>query len=237
MLALLDHRAPQEIEKSLLKKGYRVLRMPSHPRLPNPVSAHTDLLLFFAPEEILCVKSYFEIAKDLLFEIAEAAQKSLRLIEEKLGDTYPKDVPLNAARVGETLFCNPKTVAKRIRVSLVNEKTATVKQGYTKCSILPVGDRALITEDVAIAAIARQKGFDVLQIEKGHVTLPGYDTGFLGGAASFSPYQKRNEIFFCGSLEQHPNADSIKRFCQKHQQQAVPLGDFPLFDVGTIFLI
>ena len=237
MLALLDHRTPLEAEKSLLAKGYEVLRMPSHPRLPAPVSAHADLLLFFAPDEILCTKDYFEIAKDLLFEISQAAQKPLRLIEEALGDGYPKDVPLNAALVGETLFCNPKTVAKRIRISLVNEKTVAVKQGYTKCSILPVGDRALITEDAAIAALARQNGFDVLQIEKGNVSLPGYDTGFLGGAASFSPYQKSNEILFCGSLEQHPNGDAVKVFCKKHQKEVVPLGEFPLLDVGTLFLI
>ena len=237
MLALLDHRAPKELEDSLWGKDYRVLRLPAHPKLPLPVSAHADLLLFFAPEEVLCTKSYFEIAKDLLFEIAAAAQKPLRLIEEELGAPYPKDVFLNAVLVGNTLFCNPKTVARRVRVSLINEQTALVKQGYTKCSILPVGDRALITEDVAIAAIARQKGFDVLQIEKGHVSLPGYDTGFLGGATSFSPYKKTNEILFCGNLFIHPNAEEILAFCKKHNQTVLSLGNLPLLDVGTLFLI
>ena len=237
MLALLDHRAPLSAEQSLEAHGYRVLRLPSHPMLPPPVSAHADLLFFFAPTETLSEKSYFGIAKDVLMEIASKTKKPLRLIREELGDIYPRDVPLNAVLVGERLFCNPKTVANRIRISLMDEKTVFVKQGYTKCSILPVGDRALITEDTAIAALARQNGFDVLQIEKGNVSLPGYDTGFLGGAASFSPYQKSNEILFCGSLEQHPNGDAVKVFCKKHQKEVVPLGEFPLLDVGTLFLI
>ena len=237
MLALLDHRAPKEIEDSLLKKGYGVLRLPSYPRLPHPVSAHADLLLFFAPEEILCTKGYFEMAKELLFEIAAKAQKPLRLIEEELGATYPQDVPLNAALVGERLFCNPKTVARRIRVSLLNEQTACVKQGYTKCSILPVGERALITEDVSIAAAARENGLEVLRIEKGHVSLPGYDTGFLGGAASCSPYQKNGEILFCGDLFSHPQAKEIQAFCHARGYTVSSLGTGALLDVGTLFLI
>lgn len=237
MLALLDHRAPLQAEHSLRAHGYKVLHLPSHPELPAPVSAHADMLLFFAPTEILSTKSYFEIAKELLLEIAETAKKPLHLIEEELGDTYPKDVPFNAALMGERLFCNPKTVANRIRISLMNEKSVLVKQGYTKCSILPVGENALITEDDAVASLAREKEFDVLQIEKGSVSLPGYDTGFLGGAASFAPYEKVKEIFFCGDLCRHPDFEKIQAFCKKHHREAVSLGNFPLLDVGTIFLI
>ena len=237
MLALLDHRAPLSAEQSLEAHGYRVLRLPSHPMLPAPVSAHADLLFFFAPSETLSAKSYFGIAKDVLMEIASKTKKPLRLIREELGDFYPKDVPLNAVLVGERLFCNPKTVADRIRISLMDEKTVFVKQGYTKCSILPVGENALITEDGAIASLALEKGFDVLRIEKGSVSLPGYDTGFLGGAASFAPYEKIKEIFFCGDLCRHPDFEKIQAFCKKHDREAISLGKFPLLDVGTIFLI
>lgn len=237
MLALLDHRVPQAAEAALAEKGYKVIRMPSHPSLPSPVAAHADLLLFFAPEEILCTKAYFNIAGDRLFEIANTAKKPLRLIEDELGDTYPNDVFLNAAILGDTLFCNPKTVAKRILISLSQKEIVSVKQGYTKCSILPVGDRALITEDVSIADLGSNHGFDALLIEKGHVALPGYDTGFLGGASSFSPYRETSEIFFCGDLESHPNAKEIRAFCKRHQKTPISLGDFPLLDAGTIFLI
>lgn len=237
MLALLDHRAPKEAEKSLLAHGHRVFRLPASPRLPAPVAAHADLLLFFAPEEILSTKGYFNIAGDTLLEISSLAKKPLRLIKDEPGDTYPNDVLLNAVLLGDTLFCNPKTVAKRIFISLANEKTIAVKQGYTKCSILPVGSRALITEDAAIANIGRSHGFEVLLIEKGFVSLPGYDTGFLGGASSFSPYTETDEIFFCGNLESHPDGKKIQDFCARFQKKAISLGDFPLLDVGSIFLI
>jgi hypothetical protein len=225
------------VEDSLLANGHEVLRLPSCKTLPVPVAAHADLLLYFVPDAILCTKDYFEIAENELKTISQAVQKPLRFIDGMLGDVYPKDVPLNAVSVGDVLFCNPKTVANRIRISLTDEKTVFVKQGYTKCSILPVGENALITEDDAIAALALENGFDVLRIEKGSVSLPGYDTGFLGGAASFAPYEKIKEIFFCGDLCRHPDFEKIQAFCKKHDREAISLGKFPLLDVGTIFLI
>jgi hypothetical protein len=237
MLALLDHRAPKEAEKVLSLKGHSSIRLPSDPGLPAPVAAHADLLLYFAPNAALCTKEYFEIAKEELKAISQAAKRPLRLIDATLGKTYPLDVPLNAVSVGDYLFCNPKTVAKEIPESDPAKKLLSVKQGYTKCSILPVGRHAIITEDDHIAKIGQKQGLDVLQIQKGFVALPGYDTGFLGGASSFAPYQDAEEIFFCGDLQGHPNGKDIQEFCKKHQKQALSLGDFPLLDVGTVFLI
>ena len=237
MLALLDHRAPRQAEEGLRKYGHLVLRLPSHPNLPSPVSAHVDLLLFFAPNEILCTRNYFEIAKEELSIIAEASEKPLRVLDKELGNEYPSDVLLNAAPVGERLFCYPKAVAAEILACYAPEKIIAVKQGYTKCNLLPVDERSLITEDPSIASAARNCGFSVLLIPSGHVNLPGYDTGFLGGCTSFAPYQRINEIFFCGDLNKHPRAEEIICFCKQRQSEPISLGDFHLLDVGTIFLI
>lgn len=237
MLALLDHRAPMEAEEGLRKYGHRVLRLPSHSSLPSPVSAHIDLLFFFAPSEILCAKDYFEIAKEELAIISEASKKPLRALDKELGSKYPTDVLLNAAPMGDALFCYPKAVAAEILACYAPERIIAVKQGYTKCNLLPVDERSLITEDPSIASAARNQGFSVLQVPSGHVSLPGYDTGFLGGCTSFAPYQRVNEIFFCGDLDQHPQAEEIIQFCKQRQREPISLGDFPLLDVGTIFLI
>ena len=237
MLALLDHRAPMEAEVHLIQYGHRVLRLPSHPDLPSPVSAHVDLLLFFAPNEILCTRDYFEIAKEELSIIAEASKKPLRVLDKELGNEYPSDVLFNAASVGAALFCYPKAAAGEILACYESNKIIAVKQGYTKCNLLPVDERSLITEDPSIASAARNRGFSVMQIPPGHVELPGYDTGFLGGCSSFAPYQIINEIFFCGDLDKHPQAEEIRQFCKQRKKEPISLGDFHLLDVGTIFLI
>ena len=49
--------------------------------------------------------------------------------------------------------------------------------------------------------------------------------------------ENTEEILFCGSLERHPQSHEIQAFCRAHQKKPISLGDFPLTDVGTIFLI
>ena len=88
-----------------------------------------------------------------------------------------------------------------------------------------------------IAEAAKACGTEVLQIALGHVTLPGYDTGFIGGAASFAPYHSTDEILFCGSLDLHPDGDAIRAFCHRHGLRAVSLSPDRLYDLGTVFLI
>jgi hypothetical protein len=58
-----------------------------------------------------------------------------------------------------------------------------VKQGYTKCSVLPVSNNAFITDDISIYNQCVSFGIDVLYVGKGDVSLPGYNYGFIGGCA------------------------------------------------------
>ena len=235
MLAVLDFRAPEEAAKKLAQFGYEILRLPPHPHLQKPVAAHPDMLLFFAPHAIFCSGSYFRLAKKELRLLSERAQKELIFTEKEQEPLYPRDVLFNAVPFGNTLLCRKDAVAHEIGACY--SKILSVKQGYAKCSVLPITNRALITQDPSIAKNATQNGFSVLQIQSGGIRLTGYDTGFLGGAASFAPYQEPCEIFFCGKLEAHADAEKIKTFCHAHQKQPISLGDFPLTDVGTIFLI
>ena len=103
--------------------------------------------------------------------------------------------------------------------------------------MIPIGDHALITADHSIAKAARQQGLDLLQIRPGAVLLPGYDCGFIGGAASHSPYTESDRVFFCGDLHSHPDADAIETFCHRHGKAVISLSDESLLDVGTIFTV
>lgn len=235
MLALLDINAPEAAAKRLAELGYEVLRLPPHPHLPVPIASHPDMLLFFAPQSILFSRSYGLLAKKELRFLSEYAQKELLFTEEEQEPSYPRDVLFNAVPFGNALICHRSATSARVRECYSN--LLSVKQGYAKCSILPIAERALITEDPSIAKVSAQNGFSVLQVSSGQTLLKGYDTGFLGGASSFSPYREAHEIFFCGNLERHGDAGRIKDFCCAHHKDPISLGDFPLTDVGTIFLI
>ena len=235
MLALTNHTFPRDAEKSLFQFGHRTLRLPPHPTLPTPVSSHPDMLLFFAPDAILCTKSYYHIAAKELEEIALAYGAPIRCIEQEYGSSYPADVLLNALPMGKRLICNTKTVADELLT--LGMAPCHVNQGYTKCSALPLGEHALITSDASIAAKVKELGINVLQIQSGDIALLGYDYGFVGGCASFAPRGGMDSVLFCGDLTQHPDGERIIAFCKAQGFSPICLSDSPLCDVGTIFMI
>jgi hypothetical protein len=235
MLAITSHNFPREAEDTLTKFGHRTLRLPPHPNLPKPVASHPDMLLFFAPDAIFCTKSYYTIATQELEEISSVYGAPIQTIEEEYGNEYPFDVLFNALPLGQNLLCNTKTVAKELLE--IGLTACHVNQGYTKCSSLPIGKDALITSDVSIARNAEKMNIKVLQIQAGHISLPGYDYGFIGGCASFAPRQNIDTVFFCGDVSQHPDYNRISVFFQANGLSLVNLSNFGLCDVGTIFMI
>lgn len=235
MLAITNHTFPREAEEALARFGHRTLRLPTHPNLPAPVASHPDMLLFFAPDTIFCTESYYKIAARELGEISLVYGAPIRYIEKEYENEYPRDVLLNALPLGKHLFCNTKTIAQELLA--LEFEPCHVNQGYTKCSALPLGDRALITADASIASCAKEKGVDVLQIQEGHVSLSGYDYGFIGGCASFAPRGGINTVFFCGDLSHHPDYNQIKCFFTKYNYDMICLSNFDLCDIGTIFMI
>ena len=113
----------------------------------------------------------------------------------------------------------------------------STRQGYAKCSAVPVGSNALITADPSIYRTAIQSDIDVLRLGRQETHLTGYDTGFIGGATGFAPYGSVNKIYFCGDLCHHPQHKEIEHFCQLHGYTCVSLAPIPLTDVGTMIIL
>ena len=232
MYAIIDARAPKSCLESLRARGFNTILLPSDDSLAAPVSGHTDMLLYLG-DRIFCRREYYDIAERELDAIARRSGLSAELTDEKGSESYPRDVLFNAVRFGKYLFCRADSVSVAIReyADRTGLEIVNVRQGYAKCSVCAVSEGAAITADVGLAAALEAKEIEVLRVEPGHATLPGYDCGFLAGATG----RLGNNVFFCGSLEKHPNGNEIAEFCKKHEKTAVSLSDEELFDVGTIF--
>jgi hypothetical protein len=236
MLAVIDHRAPKEITDGLTRNGFDLLKLPEHPDLPSPVASHPDMLLFFAKDRILCTKKYAQIAKKELSILSLQAQKPIVCIDDEVEGYYPKDILLNAAVVGNTLFCKADHTASEVLES-IDGMVCNMGQGYAKCSVVPIAKDAMITADPSIAKAAKRIGIDVLEVSPAQIEIQQYDSGFLGGASSFAPYREWKEIYFCGDLFSHPDANKIQEFCFKYQKNPISLANRPLIDLGTIFFV
>ena len=105
-----------------------------------------------------------------------------------------------------------------------------VKQGYACCSIVPVDEDSIITYDRGIAKAAEAAGLSVLTIGPGHVELPGYDTGFIGGTSG----RVGDEIIFNGDLSAHPDCQAIRQFIEERGLKVRYFSGYPLRDIGSI---
>ena len=145
---------------------------------------------------------------------------------------YPADVPYNACCTGKYFIHNLKYTAPEL---LHAAKSAgltliDVRQGYSRCSCLPVTEAAVITADWGIAAACGAAGLQVLLVCTGHVELPGYDYGFIGGCGG----RVGDSIVFHGSLDRHPDGPRIRSFIEECGLTVVDFPEFPLRDIGSI---
>ena len=236
MLAVVNCGVSSELLQALKSQGLRPLLLPPHPSLPTPVAGHADLLLFFASDAIYTVKSYYKVAKKELLQLELLSNKELRFCTEEVGACYPNDVLLDAAPIGDYLFCNSRFTAKEL-LDQYRNNIVSVRQGYAKCSCVPISDRALITSDPSIYQSSVSLGLDCLSVSAESITLPGYSNGLIGGATSYAPYGGSDYIFFCGNLLLHPDGEKMMEFCKKYRKISISMTKNQLTDVGTIFLI
>ena len=235
MFVITEKRISTEAVTALAKYGFEPILLPPADYLSPPVASHTDMLIFMGFGRLFCHRRYYESNSALIDRIATLSGLELILSDETTGEKYPLDVLFNACLVGNRLICNEKTVSRLILEAArgLYYEIVSVSQGYTKCSVAVVSEDAIITADKAISKACSNAGIDVLMVAEGHITLPPYDFGFIGGAGGVC----RDKVYFCGSLDSHPDSKSIKEFCAKHLKNAASLSDEELFDVGTIFIL
>ena len=235
MRVLVDRRIALEALSSLISHDFEPILMPPDPILQSGVASHTDMLVFIGFGGLFCHASYFASNTELIEDIARNSGLELHVSNEKIGKDYPSDVLFNACLLGNKLICNTRTVSQLILDAARSCGCEIIhsQQGYTKCSVCPVGDNAIITADRSIAKACAEKGIDVLTVSEGNISLPPYSYGFIGGTSGCSG----DNVYFCGSIETHPDGDRIKESCRYHGKSAISLSSGVLQDLGSLYFI
>lgn len=231
-IALIDNRMPTAMQRTLRTHEIMPFPIPPFSRLSPAIASHPDMLFFATGKKLFLHRAYYEenkFALDALFSLCAYIPV---FCEGQFASPYPSEVRFNVAAFGDTLFCRTDTVFPEIAAQF--STVCNVKQGYAGCSVCAVSDNALITADEGIAAVASaQNKFRVLKIRPGHITLPGYTYGFIGGASG----RDNNTVFFCGNPLQHPDGNQIREFCLANHTTPISLSDCPLADYGKIIIL
>ena len=223
---LVNEKFPAELCGPLAKRG-TVLRVPPFPALDFPVNRHPDMLAVNVCGALFVYAEHTELTA-----LLEKHGIPFRTVAAKAGKFYPKDVALNLFVHGSLLFACEKYAAREV-LDYAAEQGLTpvnVRQGYVKCSVMPVGD-AIVTADAGICKAALEHGVDALLIRPGGIEIEKYDTGFIGGA---SAALGAGEVCLFGSLERHPDCEKIRAFASAHGVKLHSLGAGALFDYGGI---
>ena len=211
---LADDADPRLLEffRSL---GHDIRRVRTEGVVAPPLSCHPDMFM--------CRLGYADDAP--LISCLDAEDKGL-------SPEYPRDIAYNAACTGRYFIHNLKHTAPALlrAAESAGMTMVDVRQGYSKCSTVIVDENSIITYDLGLAKACEAAGLDVLTVSPGHVALPGYDTGFIGGASG----RVGDTVYFNGDLEAHPDFDRIREFIHQRGLGLAWFSEWPLTDIGSI---
>ena len=208
----ISRHAYSQLTEYLERSGAKVITVEDFPSLGTGVSSHPDLMM--------C-------------KMGAAPDSPIVFASSVPSGPYPENAAYCALVVGRYFIHRlditaPPLMAAALKLGL---KLIDLRQGYAKCSSVAVDDHSLITADPGmISALSGLPELQVLPISPGHVELPGYKCGFLGGASG----RVGDTIIFNGDLEFHPDHSAIISFIEKRGLKVKYFPGFPLMDIGSI---
>ena len=233
MICFVDYRISDEEINSLEKLNFKIIKVPKSNLVYPAIDGHTDIQINIIDKDsktLIINKDLPQDFKDIL------SQNNINYFESNntLTKKYPGNVFLNSLILGNYYIHNLQYSDPNI-LSLVKDKEhINVKQGYTKCSILPVNEKALITNDPGISSELSKYGFDILLLPFGDISLTGFDYGFIGGVGGMI---SKNEMAFFGNLNCYKYGQQVVDFLAKYNVSPIYLRDGKLIDRGSLLVL
>ena len=223
---ICSHKITREIKANLLKLNLEPIKLRGIEKFGefHPLAYHPDMFCFNLRDNAWI---FYESAYKNNKEILDRLGLEIIIEPDPISGEYPHYIGLNCARVGNKLICAKKYATAKILES--TENIINVNQGYARCSTCIVGE-AIITADKNI-----YENFpgDKLLIEPGHISLHGYNHGFIGGCSGFID----NKLVFTGDIKAHPDYLKIKKFCDSQAIELISLSRGKLKDYGGLLVL
>lgn len=229
-VAVVDGRIHKNMEKRLYKLDIKIIKTEKIQGACEAVSYHPDIMLHHLGLNRIMVAP--NINNKIIYELED---NGFQIIPGKsyIKGTYPYDVAYNATRLGSCLICNLNYTDEILleNARKLNLKLLNINQGYSKCSICVVNERAIITSDKGINKVLTAEGIDCCLIKEGQIVLEGMNYGFIGGAAGLV---SQIELVFFGDISKHSDYEKLNRFLIKYEKKHLNLSENIVNDFGTL---
>lgn len=224
-MLIISYKASEAFKKFLQANDFSFIETIPNPNLDKRIDDHPDLSLFKLIEDTIIVdEGVYDYYKEKL--------SGYNVIKgEKVGEKYPRDSIYNIVRFKYYYIHNDITesnIENYFKENRVNH--LKVKQGYTRCSIIPLKNK-LITSDYGIYKALREK-IAIKLVNNDEVILDGFAQGFLGGTCGLVG----NKLIFTGDITRHRAYSVIKGLCDRENIDIV-YPETDLVDLGSIIEI
>ncbi len=205
--------------------------VPSNGEVDQRIAHHTDLSISVVQDRLFIEPScYDEVIEKL--NHAGYGTEGIHCGKTIISKLYPHDIAYNVLPMKNHLF-HKTDYTDAVITKNVNLEAIDVRQGYSRCSVLPVGLNAAITSDEGMFNVLSNHGYKVLKINLGDIELKGFTHGFIGGVGGLV----ENYMLINGSLKFHRDGEIIKRFIMDQNYEVIELHHGPLEDVGSILYL
>lgn len=234
MHCFIDYRATKEELDNILKFNINPILVPKCNSVYEAINGHPDIQLNIlknnSPNKVIVQKEIPEDFKNILLK------NNINFIISKntLSSKYPKDIILNSLTLESYFIHTLKYSDENLLNSQESKIRINVPQGYTKCSILPVREKSLITSDKGIFESLKDYGFDILLLPPGDILLPSLNYGFIGGAGGMISNDK---MAFFGDLDNYKWGDEVRKFLFKYDVSPIALRKGKLIDRGSLLAL
>ena len=227
----ISEEANAILKTYLQEKGHHLVEVRRTPFVYDAIASHPDIYLCKLTENLVIAGEQLPLIEPALTELP-GQPFHMQPGTSALGPHYPENIKYNAARIGKYFIHTTAHTDPVLRQAAAAEglEFLHVKQGYTKCSLAVVDEESAITSDVGMAKVLHAKGLNILLISPGHVALPGFPYGFIGGACG----RVGQELIFHGDISVHPDFKAMQDFVENRHVTLTYFTECPLTDIGSI---
>jgi len=233
-LAIIDGRMDLNMEKKLIQDGFIVIRTIEHPNLQDPVKYHPDMQMSRIDCRTLVI---CPILYDYYYRVIKSVNNNINLVKGStyLEENYPMNIAYNAVILNESIIHLSGYTDVMILDEIKKRKMnyLSVRQGYTKCSVMIMPDGHCVTGDDGIYKKMAKENLHIDKTEIKDIELKGYDYGFIGGCSSIGD----EKLYITGRLKEHKYGIELENKLKSKNINVVELSDSPLKDYGTIIIL
>lgn len=223
-MLIISNKAKEAFKNFLKQEKIDFIETINNPNLLEPISDHPDLSIFpLGANKILVDKNLAPYYRDKLpnYYVIEGEPVKMK---------YPYDSIYNVYE-GDDFFIHNDLTESHILDHMKDKTHLRVNQGYTRCSIIPMGDR-ILTADYGIYKKLRDK-IKVVLLHKEDIDLYGFETGFIGGTCGI--YE--DKLIFDGNIDRLKSFDIIKANADEAGLTLVYPKDIDLQDLGSLMAV